>query len=448
MIRIEYVNWRLILALLLLGTALSAPTHAATLSIFDAVDSALQHYPSVKAAEARHDEARAAVGEAQSRWFPSLTLTGTATRYEKPSVVAPIHGFAIGELPEFDRTLYQAGAHVSFTIFDGFSRQSQIRSAKSTSAAAEAAAEGARQAVTLQVVSAYLDILSDGELLAAHDRRLEALNSERDRVQSLLDAGKAADVDRLRVEAVLSAAEAERVRTANALELAERELARITGLPPESTRLTSLQRVNLADTAVGDLAALETRALSANRTLVQSRTQAAAAQAAASAARGARWPQVKLAASYLDFSGANASHETEWNAGLQLTYPIFTGGAVSRRIARADAAYRGSQEMMRRTELDIKQQIDRALARIQDAGAQVTSLQRAVDRFREVSRIEKVRLAVGAGTQTDFLDAEAQLLSASAGLAQAHHQEILARVELARVTGQLNRNWLRNMLEQ
>jgi outer membrane protein TolC len=51
-------------------------------------------------------------------------------------------------------------------------------------------------------------------------------------------------------------------------------------------------------------------------------------------------------------------------------------------------------------------------------------------------------LDAGSGTQTDFLNAEADLLTAQANLVEARHAEIAARVELARVAGELSLDWL------
>ena len=53
----------------------------------------------------------------------------------------------------------------------------------------------------------------------------------------------------------------------------------------------------------------------------------------------------------------------------------------------------------------------------------------------------------GSGTQTDYLDAEADLVNARANLVEAQHGEIAARVELARLTGHLDLEWIARHLE-
>ncbi|MDO8667184.1 MAG: TolC family protein, partial [Gemmatimonadales bacterium] len=70
------------------------------------------------------------------------------------------------------------------------------------------------------------------------------------------------------------------------------------------------------------------------------------------------------------------------------------------------------------------------------------ALRSAVEQSEEVARIERLSLEVGSGTQTDYLDAEANLLRARASLIEARHAEISARIELARIAGELSPDWI------
>ena len=77
----------------------------------------------------------------------------------------------------------------------------------------------------------------------------------------------------------------------------------------------------------------------------------------------------------------------------------------------------------------------------------MAALESAVAQSQEVERIEKLALDVGTVVQTDYLDAEAKLFLAQAGLIQARHAEIAARVDLARTLGELSRDWLARNVE-
>jgi outer membrane protein TolC len=90
--------------------------------------------------------------------------------------------------------------------------------------------------------------------------------------------------------------------------------------------------------------------------------------------------------------------------------------------------------------------VDGALAAVRAARAGVEALETAVEQSAEVERIRQLSLQVGSGTETDYLEAEAALLSNRASLVQARHAEMGARVELARVTGALTPEWLARVL--
>jgi outer membrane protein TolC len=90
----------------------------------------------------------------------------------------------------------------------------------------------------------------------------------------------------------------------------------------------------------------------------------------------------------------------------------------------------------------VLREIDRAYAALEPAEARLRSLAIALARFEEVSRIEKLRLDAGAGTQVDYLKAEADLRAARAARIEAGYDRIRARVELARATGELSPAWL------
>ena len=102
---------------------------------------------------------------------------------------------------------------------------------------------------------------------------------------------------------------------------------------------------------------------------------------------------------------------------------------------------------MQLVELEVIEDVDRGLARLEQSHARVQSLATAVARGTEVARIERLSLAAGAGTQTDYLRAEADLQDARAAYAEARHGEMAARAALARLTGVLDPAWITRTLE-
>ena len=138
---------------------------------------------------------------------------------------------------------------------------------------------------------------------------------------------------------------------------------------------------------------------------------------------------------------------TEWQFGARLKYPLFTGGARSNMVARASAQYDVAQEEFRLEQLALQESVDIAITAIAKTRSHVLAIARAVDHLAEVARIEQLALEAGAGTQTDYLRAEAELARTRAALVESRHAEIAAAVELARVTGELSLAWLERALE-
>jgi outer membrane protein len=430
------------------GTAAAGSADTTWLPLATAVERALAQYPSVGVARAVGDQARASVGEAVAAWLPTLSLAASATRYQEPMAVSPIHGFPPAEpLPTFDRTLIQAGLSADYTLFDGGARGARIHLARQQAGAAAAALDGAQQALISRVVATYLDVLGKREVLAAHGRRIQSLLSQQDRIRQLYSVGRAADVEILRIEAALTAGEAERVRVATALDTSERELARLLGSAVDEAGLPGLVPVALADSLLPPRDSLTCEASRFSPAVIQARSQLAAAAAGRVLARGVRWPSLRAVGNYVDRRNEEGYHADEWSAGLVLSYPLFTGGAIKGALARAGATERAAAEQLRLAQMQVAGETDRALGAVNEARARVRSLAAATGRYAEIVRIEELRLETGVGTQTDYLNAEADLLSASASLVEARHAEIAARAELARLSGQLNSDWIARHLE-
>ncbi|MBI4520260.1 MAG: TolC family protein [Gemmatimonadetes bacterium] len=424
------------------------PSDSLVLTLSEAVTAALAQHPSVAAGQARLDGARALTGEAEAARLPWLAVDGVANRFQEPMVVAPLHGFDIRQPPEFDRVLVQASASVSYTVFDGGARGARIDRARAQAAEAGVGVAASRITLVLSVVETYLRARATRELLDAHDRRIAALTAERDRVERLLAVGRAARVEVLRVEAALSQAQAERIAAAAQLDVAQRDLTRAMGAD-----LDRVRRRSLASVALGPGAApagredVLARALAGNADIGRARSRVGATAAGRDEARAAWLPKLQLAGRFVEYGGGGGDFQGEWQGGVQLSYPLFTGGQRVSTSERAAAEERAAREDLRLAELRVGEVVDRALAALESAVARVAALTAAEARAGEVARIEQLALDVGAGVQTDYLTAEAELLSVRAALTEARQSRVLAAVELARVMGDLSAEWVDRNLE-
>ena len=416
------------------------------LTLADAVTRALSYYPSVQASSAQLEAADAAVDEAEAARFPTVSVGGSATRYQEPTLVHPIHAFTPDLIPPFDQNLFQALADLRYALFDGGARSARIEESRARRQSAESSLLDARQRLLSQLIQQYLSVLSRARTLEAQDRSLGALEVELSRVKQVFDVGRAATVDVLRVEASIAAARAERVRLASSLDLAQRNLARLAGVETSETRASNLVPVALIDVSLPSREEILQNAVQSSPTARLARDELAVAEAALDGSKSRRLPSVNLDGRYINYGSASGANSLEWNVGVSLAYTLFNGGAVSDAVARSQSAARSASERLRWTELEVASDVDRGYAAMEEAKARIESLSTAVVRFDEVSRIEKLRLETGVGTEVDYIRAEADRVAAEAGLIEARYTEIAARAELARVAGNLSPEWVTDHL--
>lgn len=433
---------RLLIFALALATPLSAQT---PLTLQDAVTLALERHPALALADATLARARSNLREAEAARRPSMSIDAHLNRFQEPMVVAPLHGFDPQNPPVFDRTLMQGSVSLNYSLFDA-ARGARIERAAALGEASETGQEAARMQVIAEVARAYLRVQSARQLEEAQRHRIRALETERERARQLVEQGRAARVMLLRADAALSAAQAESAASHSDVEAAENELARQVGATPAQIAETQLAAV--APARALEITPEEARA--AARTapeLERFANQIEAAEALRREARGLWLPKVQLNGRYVEYASAETTPQGEWQAGLQLSYPLLTGGvrqaANSRAAAEVDIARAESNLAQRR----VDEAIDRAMSAYVSARTRAAALQAAVAQSEEVTRIDRLALEEGAGVQSDYLTAEADLFRARAALADARAMELVAMVDLARITGRLTPDWIAQNVE-
>jgi outer membrane protein TolC len=418
------------------------------LTLSDAAVAAIEADPTLAAALAREDAADADVQRAGAARLPSLNLEGAVTRFQEPMVVAPLHSFDPSSPPRFDEGLVQGAARLRYTAFDGGRVGSSVRAARSARDATEARTETRRMEVLERVTEVFLGVLGTRAHRDAAERQLSALEAEHDRARQRVETGSAAEVELLRASAALEEARASAMSARTRTELAERSLARAMGVDP-----SAIVGAPLADIGVGDEGSDETATAEppagpdGHPDLEAATAYERAASERLDGERAARLPRLDLTAAMVDYGTWSGGHVAEWQVGVAVSWPLFTGGARSALIRRTEAELSAARRETEAVTRSIDTAIDAARSAIIEADARTEALDASVSQWTEVARIEALALDTGAGTQSDLLAAEASLFRARAGLAEATYARLLARVRLARALGRLDLDWLQQTLE-
>jgi outer membrane protein len=424
----------------------AAAQEAPRLTLAEAVRSAVATHPSVARARAGNAAAQAGLEEADAAWWPGLYGEGSLVGFQEPMLVAPLHTFNPEELqrdpPVFEDVLVRSRLSLDFLVFDGGGRGARIDGAEAALHASDWSRVSAEAALIQRTVAAYLTVRATRAVETAHLRRMDALEAERDRVARALQEGAAAPVEDLRARAALSEARADLESARAEAGMAVRELERLMGTPPGSVAAVELSSVTSREHGSDP-----GQPPPANPVLLAAQQDVESARAAYRAARSEWFPRLAAMAGLNQFGSTEGHFSTEWDVGVALKYPIFSGGARSSRVDRAQAQLRQREESLREVQLEVDAAVDRAEAVWMEAVAREEALRDAVAQLEEVARVEALALDEGVGIQRDLLDAEASLLRARAGLIQAENAVVAARVALARARGSLTVEWLDANLE-
>jgi len=409
---------------LLAGTLAAAP-----LGFEQAVAMALEANEDVLALATREAQADHLVGLARSAVLPRLELSGVYTRYKESVDFEFTEGESFTLRPRED---WNAQATLTQPLFQGLREWNALKGAKVLHRAAVADLESGVQEVAAAVAAAFTECRTATAERAVRSHGVDLAEAQERSATSLADAGEVTDLDVQRARALVLAARVELVRATAAETLAYRRLTRLLGLgEDERPELGPLPAPLPADAT---LAGLLASARERRRELRAATDRVRAAELAVKVERGGWLPTLDLTAQYFRQQALFPSQD--WLSGsLNLTVPVYDGGATAARVADARAEHRLAVLERSRLEKRIADEVDAAWTEHAIATATLEMVAAQLAAASEAYRQTEIRYREGDATATDLLSAQDDLTAADLGHARARFRLDLAGVELARAAG-------------
>lgn len=381
---------------------------------------ALEANTDLRVAAANLARARAALREVRAGRSVDTALSASAG-YGRESGAAQGLDAA---LPEGE--IYDAGLDVGYQL-DLFGRvRRAIEASRADLGAVQAAYDLTRVTVVAETARAYADVCNAGRRLAVAERSVEVQEQTFDLTRRLLEGGRATAMETSQAGALLEQTRAE-IPTLKALrQTALYRLAVLTGRPPAEfpAGLASCVIPPRLDQPipVGDGAAL----LARRPDVRAAERRLAAATARVGVATAELYPSISIGGSI----GTTAGSLGDIASGAAFRYSIgpliswsFPNTAVARaRVAQAEASADASLAEFDRTWLTALQETESALTNYARGLDRAEALRRGVEQAREAARIARIRYEAGRESFQIVLDAERQLASSEAALAQADAQ--------------------------
>lgn len=368
----------------------------------------------------RINAAQANVIVAGAGGLPALDLGASAERSGSKDIGGPLS-------PSSNSPQTTAGGNLTASWFldlFGLYRRSK-ESALASLDAAYASADVARLTLLSEVAAAYIDVRYYQERIAIARQNLDSRRETLNLTKLQLEAGAASRLDVVQSEGLVNSTIAEIPGLETQFRRATHRIATLLGLPASSL-VAELQKGARQPVARFNARAGIPADLIRNRPDIRAaERQLASAVAEIGVAEAQLYPSITLGGSispsYTRIP-AGESGVLGWSFGPQLTLPIFDGGRLRGNVKIAESTAREAYLTWKQTVLDAVEEVENALAAVARDRRTVDAYQATVKSYQEALQLATASYRDGASSLLDVLDAQRQVSTAQASLAQAVQQ--------------------------
>lgn len=349
------------------------------LSLEEALNRARQHNPDYRMAENDLELSDAGRKEAWGAFLPNLDLSAsTSMSFDRQLISTDFFGNPIENpvtewLTNSSSSQYVGG---SLVLFQGGQRFHQL-SAQGADAEIRVAAAAARlRAVRSEVVRAYSQAQAQKALLGVEQDLLEAREADLGVTRRMYELAGASRVEVLAAELNVQRQEQQIQQRLALLQQNLLALGRIIGDETLTELSVSDDLPEPFDPRYLEADVLVEEVLVSSPALQQQRAQVEKGQAQARAARGSRWPTLRM-----NFGFNQRTYAQERDAlfdlypdqgrfgstGLSLSIPLFSRFQNSARIAEAEVGLDNAREGLRKTRLQVEEEVRSRLIALRTA---------------------------------------------------------------------------------
>jgi len=401
-------------------------------SLVNIFELAEQHDPQLRAAEQARLATLEARPQARSQLLPQVNAQGTIDRVDQNNE----KGF-ITEDQNYTQT--NLGINVKHPLFYK-DREIQLDQANKQVQQAAFDYAAAEQDLIIRTAEAYFNVLKARADLEFAQANKKAISRQLEQTRKRFEVGLTAITDVHEAKARYDQAVAQEITSRNQLDNAFEALATITGRSHEE--LADLRnQLELAPPEPQNHEAWVNKALEEN---LQTRSQRIATDIARQEIekqRAAHYPSVDLKGSYsYDESGAFGTDSETGTAsvGVQVSMPIYTGGAISSRKREAVYSFQQAQENLEGTVRQTRQQTRDAYRGVMSSISEVRALKQALTSAETALEATEAGFEVGTRTIVDVLDSQRALFEAQRDYATARYDYILNTLRLKQAAGTLS----------
>lgn len=371
----------------------------AQLSIKEAILRAFARNPKIAQAAAQIRVGKANLEEAESAWFPQISLQGNVGRSHRTDSAGSLNSNAAG------------GVNLKQLLYDFGKTGGSIDEQENLTEAYRYGLYDTLNQVGMQTLQAYLQVKRYQALAQAAQRNLDSLQSVQEMANLRSEAGLSTQSDVLQAQTRIAGMNASLEQYRAQTRSAQAALSVLTGVVSDNLPdlPEDLMRQNISLKSLPYEQNNAVRAAQAKQLAAEQRIRQAQAQ---------HWPTVSVQAGRTRYQNDNGDY---WDDEVQLVLdaPIYQGGAVSARVDAAEGDRASARADVEASKLDINQRAATAWADLtgaqqrQQAGEQqLNSAERARGVYRDEYRLSKRSLNDLLSIEQDVFQADTSSITA------------------------------------
>jgi outer membrane protein len=427
-----------ILALAALASSVLAQAPApGPLTLNQTIDAVLARYPSINAAQAAVDAARARTVQSNADWLPQVSgHAGYTYNSLRPYVAIAIPGFPTGSIYESVQDSYGVNITARQLLTDFGRTDKLVEMARSGQITAQDALEATRQQLGYQTIESFYGVILLRSSVGVAREEIAALEEALRISQRKFSAGSATKFDVLTTQVRLANARNHLTDTVASLEKQENGLRRLLGFDLGSPlQVTGDFDADAAPIAESE--AISDGLLNRPEMKVARDDEQTARLRLDAASRGNRPTLAANVTGGVENGVVPNLYDNKGyvSAGVALDVPIFTGKRVLGDRLEADALVRSAQARERELNDSITTDVADAYSDLNAAKARLSNADTLVEQAREALSLAQTRYTNGVITNFELLDAQSSSRSAELSRLQARYDCVLARQAVARAAG-------------
>ncbi|MGH7964158.1 MAG: TolC family protein [Candidatus Binatia bacterium] len=416
------------------------PAEQTTLTLQEALDTALAQHPTLRIGQAEVDAARQRVRQEAAGYLPRGAYTYAYRREQRPlsSAVGGVRLDGTGQ-QQRRRTTAQifnfnsTNFSMSQLLFDFGQTLHAIRSAQASAEASRADLEAIRETVIFNTKQAYYTVLSAQRLRQVAEETVRQNQKHLEQARARFEVGLAPRFDVTQAQVQVSNAELDAVTARNNVALARETLRTAMGEtgPFLSTLVDTLQRRTVAF----DDEAIVIQAYTNRPELRSIRAQQRAAAERVTSLQRQYLPSISATGQY-NWTGREYPLQEGWIWGVTLTFPLFDSILTNAQVGEAQANLRNVEAQGENLRQQVVLEVRQSFLNLRQAEESIRVSEQALIQAQENLALAEGRYAAGVGNIIEVTDAQVSLTSARANNIQSLYTYKTAVAELEKAIGQ------------